>query len=511
MNYTYMNRREAIRTIASASLFGFVPAAQVVAGHSKMLAPGISDSVLKSVRETVERGLARGTAVGVAIAVVNGDRIVWEEGFGWADREAKRRVTVRSPFSLQSVTKPFTTTLLATFAAAGQLRLDGPANHYLGANQIASTNGDAEKITVRLLGAHASGLPALYQSLYGGVPSPSAATLLEKYGRLAFPPNRVWEYSNVAYDALGAIAVNLAQADYGQLMAQRVLDPLGLRDSFWDTNRARVAASVARYDAAGQKIPYYVTTTPPSGELFASVHDLARFAMWNMKMPLGNGAALLNAHWLNELHQPAFTALDGRASTFGWALDHLKSGEAVLHKNGGGEGVTTIICLIPARKIACVVLANGQYAEEFTHNEICGQILKSYVPDWTTMPEENREPARKPFVLNDAMAGRWQGALANNGLSLPVQLEVTSSATASLRIGSSPAEPVTHLETEGAALVGNSQGLIDAAEALLVANKSLRLKVVRLDDKLVGRVIALGGPVDQPLLALPFVISMSRQ
>jgi CubicO group peptidase (beta-lactamase class C family) len=497
-----------VRAMASASFASLVPSIGLAAARDEGTSSGIPDGVLESVRERIRQGLIHGESTGLAVAVVSGNQIVWEEGFGWADRETRQRVTPHSPFSLQSVTKPFTTTLLTTFAAEGKLSLDQPANIYLGVSKIQGPNGNPEKVTVRLLGAHASGLPETYEELYDGVPSPAPATFLSNYGKLAYPPGEIWEYSNVAFDALGAIVANLTGADYGKLMSQRVLTPLGLRDSFWDTDTARIAEGVARYDAAGKKIPFYLTTTPPSGELFASAHDVARFAMWNMKIRLSDGSLLMNDHWIDELQKPAFVGPSGATSTFGWALDRLKSGKTVIHKGGGGAGVSTIVCMVPEQKLACVVLANHQHAEKFTHS-ICNQIFGSYLSDWT-MPGENGEPPRRPFIMTDSMAGLWRGTLMNNGVTLPVQLDIRSSEVATLAVGSHAPEKLSHLGSEGPAFLGIAPGVIASPEALRVGAKLLRVKVIQREDKLVGRITSQFGALDDPHATLPFVVSLSR-
>lgn len=440
--------------------------------------------------------------------MVSGNGIVWEEGFGWADRERGLRVTPHSAFSLQSVTKPFSATLLTTLAAEDKVALDKPANLYLGRSKIMGTNGDPEKVTVRLLGAHASGLSITYEELHNGLQSPPAAQLLSNYGRLAYPPGEIWEYSNVAFDALGGIAWNLTGTDFGVLMSRRVLAPLGLRDSFWDTDSARISEGVARYDRSGKKIPFYLTTTPPSGELFASAHDVARFAMWNMKLRLSDGAHLMNDHWIDELHKPVFVGPTGATSTFGWALDHLSSGETVIHKGGGGSGVSTIVCIVPERKLACVVLANHQHAEDLTHN-VCDQILGCYLPAWK-MPAENGEPSRKSFVISDAVAGRWKGTLMNDGISIPMELNVESKETATLTVGARPAEKMTEMQSEGAAFLGNAAGTIDSPNAIRLGATTLLLKVIPREGRLVGRILALTGTPNDPRGALPYVVSLSR-
>jgi len=79
-------------------------------------------------------------------------------------------------------------------------------------------------------------------------------------------------------------------------MTQRVLTPLGLDDSFFGTSVARLSTGAVRYDYSGNPIPYYATATPASGELYACAHDLARFAIFNMKHC--DRARILGARWI---------------------------------------------------------------------------------------------------------------------------------------------------------------------------------------------------------------------
>jgi CubicO group peptidase (beta-lactamase class C family) len=102
------DRREVMRWMLSAS-FGRLVAAKLGAGttvfHDEM-----GKVNFEPVRSRIQQAIERGDATGVAVAVVHGGRIVWEEGFGWANRESGRKATPHTPFSLASVTKPFTAT-----------------------------------------------------------------------------------------------------------------------------------------------------------------------------------------------------------------------------------------------------------------------------------------------------------------------------------------------------------------------------------------------------------------
>ena len=499
------SRRDVVQMLVSASAASFVSSLAFRCAHAEPPAVVVPPQVVEDVRQRISQGLARGESTGVALAVVSGNRIVWEEGFGWANRKPDVKITPHSAFNLESVTKVFTATLITALAAEGKLGLDQPANRYLGPAKIHGANGNAEAATVRRLGAHASGLPGAFEALYDGVQSPSPNLYLEKFGRLAFPPGQIWEYSNVGFEALGGIAENLTGTDFGVLMESLVLAPLELRDSFWDTDVRRISQGVPRYDQAGKKLPFHLTTTPPSGELLASAHDLARFAMWNMKMPLSGGAHLLSGHWIDELHKPVFVGPNGATSTFGWARDRLSSGETVFHKAGGGPGASTLVCFIPERRLACVVLNN--HSTRALTNAVCDRILGSFFPAWKT-PDENGEPPRTPFVIDASTAGLWRGTLMNDDITLPVELSVSSNEAVTLRLGLSATQRLAELRAEGRALLGKTGGTIHSPDSALT-DRSLALKVVPSEGKLVGRINALNQTLDHES-NVPYVLNLSR-
>jgi CubicO group peptidase (beta-lactamase class C family) len=157
-----------------------------------------------AIRADIEREIAAGRATGVAVALTHKGKIVWEDGFGWADKERGRRVTAHTPFSLASVTKPFTTTTLMTLVAAGQVSLDAPANDYLGTAKIRAGAGNPGAVTVRSLASHSSGLPGTFQIFPAGgaLKQPSMDEVIRAYGVLVTPPNERFSYSNVGMGSL---------------------------------------------------------------------------------------------------------------------------------------------------------------------------------------------------------------------------------------------------------------------------------------------------------------------
>jgi CubicO group peptidase (beta-lactamase class C family) len=501
---TSLTRRDVLRTLLCTSIGDFLPASQKGTSSATSSTAGIERHDFEPLRNQILKAIASGAATGVAVAVAHGGRIIWEEGFGWANREAAVKATPRTPFSLASITKPFTATTLMTLVAEGKLSLDDSANKNLAKGKIVDTNGNADAATVRLLGAHASGLPTMFEKYDRNEANLalSSEALLAEYGRLAYPPGSCYEYSNIGFAALGAIASSLTGVEFGTLMAQRVLSPLGLEESFFDTNVARLSMGAARYDSSGNPIPYYTTSTPASGELYASAHDLAQFAMFNMKNR--SRRQILGDRWIDELHRPVFGGPSGIATTFGWFTGYLDSGVPVIFKSGGQPGVATALNMVPSENLACLVLSNRSDGRELCLS-VCSQVLAGYLPEWR-QPEETSGPAPSKFVVTPSLGGRWQGTLTNGGAKMRAGLNIEFSDSATLELDGKPAEKITEMHAEGVAFTGVSSGLIDCPDARRTGAKTLKIKLIPYRGMLAGRILA----TDSKNVTLPYVLSLNR-
>ena len=494
-----VTRREFVRTLAIASAGGLVRAVAESVPRSHDFEP---------VRQRILQAIAKGDATGVAVAVARGRSIIWEEGFGWANRESGLKATANTPFSLASITKPFTTTTLMILVAEGKLHLDDPADKYLPQNKIQGPNGNPNEATLRRLGAHVGGLPSMFGSCFPnkGQYSPSAESLLRDYGKLAYPPGSCYEYGNIGYVALGAVAANVTDMDFGSLMTRRLLEPLGLRDSFCDTNTERLKTSAARYDESGNSIPYYTTSTPPSGELYASAHDLALFAMFNLRNESGLRSPILDNRWIDELHKPVFVGSSGTATTFGWFSGQTKTGIRVVFKSGGQAGVATMLYMVPSENLACLALSNRSNGGEVVLG-VCDQIMATILPQWS-QPSESVAPPSSPLNADSPFLGQWEGMLNNGGANMPVRLLVVKSGdSATLVLGHESAGKLSDLRAEGTAFTAKAVGVIESPDAVRSEATNLSLKLIPQNGKLIGRILAKskdGGTT------LPYVLILSK-
>ena len=65
---------------------------------------------------------------GLAVAVVKDGEIVFAKGFGWADKENRRKADEHTAYSIASISKPITATGIQILAQAGKIDIDQPAN-----------------------------------------------------------------------------------------------------------------------------------------------------------------------------------------------------------------------------------------------------------------------------------------------------------------------------------------------------------------------------------------------
>ncbi|MCA1596042.1 MAG: beta-lactamase family protein, partial [Chloroflexi bacterium] len=239
-------------------------------------------------REKIREGRLDGRLPSVAVGVYRRGEPVWEEAFGWADREKQTPATPHTMYSLASISKPLTALGIMILVERGLIDLDRPVNDYLGDAKLNGRVGDAAGATVRRIMQHTAGLPLHFQFFYEDEPyrrPPMDATIL-RYGNLVRAPGERYQYSNLGYGILDYVIERVSGTPYGDFMREEVFLPLGMFRSSIDIPPALSPFAAVRYGADGIPYPFYTFDHPGGSAAYASVHDLARLAFFVM------GAAL---------------------------------------------------------------------------------------------------------------------------------------------------------------------------------------------------------------------------
>lgn len=159
---------------------------------------------------------------------------------GWADPQSQNPLTVDSQFPICSISKLFTSALVMGFVEEGRLSRTDTAGKFL-----PWLPDEAKSVTVDQLLFHASGLPNMDEAgpqSSDGVSTfyfrnssdlkPLKSRILAVLASNAFKkPGAEFSYNNLDYLILEAILESCSGKKFGQLMSERVLQPLGMKST----------------------------------------------------------------------------------------------------------------------------------------------------------------------------------------------------------------------------------------------------------------------------------------
>jgi CubicO group peptidase (beta-lactamase class C family) len=482
--FSFVHRpRNGLKISASSSILN--KAVRVVAAIL-LLKTAQGEDRYDAIRQDIERDIAAGRATGLAVALTHDGKIIWQEGFGWADKDRARRVTPDAPFSLASVTKPFTTTALMVLVAAKKVSLDARANDYLGAAKIRAGVGNPDEVTVRAVASHSSGLPGTFQLFPegGSRKQPSMNEVIREYGVLVSPPNERYNYSNVGMGIVTHIVSRKSGLDFGKFLHDKVLEPLRLTHSFFDTDLSRRDEMAQRYDGAGKAFPFYVTSTPGTGELYASAHDVARFAMFHLKDHLADQQPILSDKQIDELHRPVIQSVGDRSYGIGWMIGRAFDGSTVVYHNGDQAGVVTVMMLLPSRDISCVVLTNQDHDQELVER-VRDAAIRTLVPEWSWKSLSLPPPEPLPKTYR----GEWRGRLHDGDKVVPLILSI-GEKQATLQIQGQRPELISGLGLIEGMMTGKTRGDLRLPATREAKAEELSLYLQRRGSKLEGEIEA---------------------
>ena len=400
-------------------------------------------SEFQAIADSIERELAEQALPSLAVAAAKEGEIVWEQAFGWADRENRVPATPHTPYSMASISKPITTTALMLLVQQGKLDLDAPANQYLGDAKLRAVFGDAEKATVRTLANHTSGLPLHYQFFYADEPyaRPTMDETIRRYGNLVRMPGERLQYSNLGFGILDYIISRVSGKPYRDFMREQVFLPLGMFQSAVDLTPEMERTQAVRYGGDGVRYPFYDFDHPGASAIYASAHDLIRFGLLHTGAIMKDQRAILLQEMLEQMR--VATSAPGKLNGFGvgWNCETDADGVQVISHSGGMGGVSTLLLVVPEHKIVVTALANAGCG---LPHRVAEEMLAVLLPDVGVRRKEARE-ARKAeyeasqiptsFKPGKSLTGEWRGTVRTIDREIPLTIKVKSGGDVHLQLG----------------------------------------------------------------------------
>jgi CubicO group peptidase (beta-lactamase class C family) len=272
-----------------------------------------------------------------------------------------------SVFEIGSITKAFTGILLAEMVDRGEVKLDDPVSKYLPATVRMPSRGGAQ-ITLLDLTTQTSGLPRMPNNFkprdptnpYADYTPEQMFEFLSQYS-LTREIGEQFEYSNLGVGLLGQALSRRAGKSYGELVAERILRPLGMTHTgveFTPWMREHLARGHDQQlkPAANWDLP----TFAGAGALRSTMGDMLVFAKANLGWAPNQTpevARLMKAIAAShERRKP--TTMPDMSIAMNWIIRRVGDREIVWH-NGGTGGYRTWMGFDKSARTAAVVLTNS--------------------------------------------------------------------------------------------------------------------------------------------------------
>ena len=301
--------------------------------------------------EWLERGIP-----GFSVTVAEDGKIVFSEGFGYADLEQRVPVWPTTKFRIGSVSKPLTATALVKLVEQGKIDLDAPIQKY-----VPSFPDKGAVITPRMLAGHLGGIrhykenEFLNSKHYDNV---VAGLVIFQDDPLVSPPGTKFNYSSYGFNLLSAAIEKACAEDFLSCMRDLVFSPLGLRSTVADQPSELIEQRARFYthwkDKPLENSPYTDNSYKWAGGGFlSSSEDLVRFSN-----------ALLEPGYLKkESLALLFTSQKTKSGEetgygMGWDIRKSKTGKRIFDHDGGSTGASSELILYPDEHLVVAMVCN---------------------------------------------------------------------------------------------------------------------------------------------------------
>jgi serine-type D-Ala-D-Ala carboxypeptidase/endopeptidase len=340
----------------------------------------ITDKLKETIQSLVNNNKTN-AAIVVGLVDPNGTQF-----YGYGNMSNANPITVDKDtiFAIGSITKVFTTILLADMVNSGLVNLDDPIEKYFPPSVKAPTyNG--QKITLENLATHTSGLPEFpgshCVSNFNGTDDEDSIqarlffiecdknyTFDQLYQDLSnttltSEPGLKFEYSTFGISLLGHILALKSGISYDRLLEEKILNVLGMNSTsivLSDAQKSRLAIGHLN----GQELPFWNTSRPiaPAGGLHSSVADMLKFASANLGLidtkintAMKESHIIIHDSRLGKAFSNNYTAY----VSLGWIIATDFGIQIVEHNGETADGYNSFIALNTSKERGIVIIASA--------------------------------------------------------------------------------------------------------------------------------------------------------
>ena len=318
--------------------------------------------------QRLEEGLDKYHVPGMAVAVVYEDSVIYARGFGFSDLEGKQAVTPRTRFAIGSSTKAFTATVIGQLVDEGKMNWDDPVSQYVPEFVLKVKSDDAAaRATIRDALSHRTGftrMGVLWAS--GEVPRKEFLAQASQAEPLA-PFRERFLYNNATYTAAGEASARVEGVMWEELVTNRILEPLGMRNSVVLAEEAQRLGMAKGYKwnedtSAFEPLPMRpLDEIAPAGAINSTVLDMTAWLRLQINRGTYRGERLIASKTLEETWTPQIEVAGDTKYGLGWFIEGY-AGQRMLHHGGNIDGYSAMVSFLPEERIGFVMLSNVSFS-----------------------------------------------------------------------------------------------------------------------------------------------------
>lgn len=324
-----------------------------------------STNPLKSKTDSLVERLVRpyiqqGHTAGVCLAIIENNKVHYYS-YGEVEKGSKRLPDPQKTiFEIGSVTKTFTSLLLANEVIKRNINLNDPINKYL-PSYIHNLNFNGSAITLENLANHTSGFPRLPANIFLGNVNPadpykhynkdSLFHFLVTY-QPSVTPGSKFSYSNFAAGLLGCILSRKTNQSFEKNIVEQICLPLKMENTRIELGKNDSPRFAKCYNEKGElTAPWDMGALQGSGAIRSTLNDMVRYT----QAQLGQLHSSLDRAILLT-HQITFQS-DENTMGLGWRIEKQKN-NIYWHHSGGTGGFRSFVGFDKKRLLGIVILSN---------------------------------------------------------------------------------------------------------------------------------------------------------
>jgi CubicO group peptidase (beta-lactamase class C family) len=338
---------------------------------------GMSQPRLEAAAAILASEIQRGNLGAASILVARRGTVVLHRGLGrLAPREGSPAVTPDSVFLLASITKPVTACALMLLVERGKVSINDPVSRYL----PEFTGGEKDKVRVRDLLSHTSGLPDM---LPENTELRRANAPLSKFVEgtfktpLLYSPETNFRYQSMGTLLAGEIVERVSGMRLRDFEKKEIFDSLGMKHSSLGLGSMRIEDTVHAWTSPkgnpqdterfGANSKYWRDMGHPWGGMHSTTHDLAVLLQTFLNRGAYDGKRVFSPATVKAMTTDQNTQIHAPWG-LGWALGRSIAwnffGDLISPATFGHAGATgTVAWADPETQVICVILTDRLFEE----------------------------------------------------------------------------------------------------------------------------------------------------